>query len=145
VKKIIATGWLLLALLMGARVIEAKTVKSAKASANKVVVYYIHGHARCSNCIRIEAYAKEAVESGFVKELKSGRVEWKVVDYEDQGNKHFFTDYKLFTKSVVVSDVKKGKEIRFKNLEKVWQHLGDKAAFMAYVQAEVKAYLGEKK
>jgi hypothetical protein len=141
VKKITVAVSLVMGMLAGAYALEAKTPWAPGKMADKVVVYYFHGRARCSNCMKIEAYSKEAVEAGFADELKNGKVEWKVIDYEDKGNEHYFTDYKLFTKSVIVSGVKKGKETRWKNLQKVWQYLGDKQAFMAYVQAEVKACL----
>ncbi len=37
---------------------------------DKVVVYYFYGTARCDSCMKIEAYTKEAIESGFPEALK---------------------------------------------------------------------------
>jgi len=53
-------------------------------------------------------------------------------------------DYELYTKSVVLSETKNGKEVRWKNLDKVWTLLGDEAAFKKYVRDEVSAYLKSK-
>ncbi|MBK6403606.1 MAG: hypothetical protein IPF66_00370 [Holophagales bacterium] len=50
-------------------------------------------------------------------------------------------DYRLYTKSVVVSEVKDGKEVRWKNLDQVWQLLGSPDAFQEYVEREVRSYL----
>lgn len=137
-KKILAAVCFVLALQAGSHAFAGKALK---APARKVVVTYLHGDARCSNCLKIEAFSKEAMEKHFAREMKKGTVEWRVINFEEAGNEHYFTDYKLFTKSVVVTEVKDGKEIRFQNLEKVWQHLGDKAAFIKYVRAQVNGYL----
>lgn len=118
----------------------AKT-KSVPAPAGKLVVYYLHGHARCQSCLKIEAYTKEAVETGFAPELKSGKLEWKVLDIEDKGNGHYVTDYQLATKSVVLSRIKGGKEIAWKNLTKVWPLLGNKDEFEAYIRTETRQAL----
>jgi hypothetical protein len=50
-------------------------------------------------------------------------------------------DYQLYTKSVVLSDLAAGKELRWKNLPKVWELLNDEAGFVEYVQTETHAYL----
>lgn len=110
---------------------------------DKVIAYYFHGTRRCVSCRKIEAYSQEAIDSGFTEELKAGKLEWLVINTDESENEHFLKDYQLYTKSLVISDVKNGKQIRWKNLEKVWQLLPNKEAFMKYVQEEVHAYLGE--
>ena len=82
-----------------------------------------------------------AVESGFENELKNGLLEIKVVNVEESGNQHYAKDYKLYTKSVILSDTEKDKELRWKNLDKVWQLLRDDQKFIKYIQDEVKEYL----
>jgi hypothetical protein len=109
----------------------------------KVVVYYLHSTARCTNCLKIEAYTASAVTGGFGVPLSDGRLEWKVLNTDEPKNAHFIEDYELFTKSVVVSEVKDGKEARWKRLDKVWDLLDDRQAFEKYVKDEVKVFLGE--
>ena len=106
-----------------------------------LVVYYLHGHARCSSCLKIEAYTREAVEKGFAADLKKHKLEWRVLDIEDPGNKHFVKDYQLTTKSVVLSRVKGGKEIAWENLPKIWPLLNNKEEFQAYIQTEIRRAL----
>ncbi|MFH0792422.1 MAG: nitrophenyl compound nitroreductase subunit ArsF family protein [bacterium] len=110
-------------------------------SGGKVVVTYYHGFARCPSCLAIEAYTKEAVETGFPDALGSGRLEWRTVNCDEYGNEHFVYDYSLYTKSVVVSERLDEEEVRWKNLERVWELLSDREAFRAYIQSEVRAYL----
>ncbi len=112
-----------------------------KSEQKKLVVYYFHTTFRCHSCTMIEQFTKEAVESGFAEEIKKGLIEMKVINVEDKGNEHFVDDYKLYTKSVIISDVRNGKEVSWKNLEKVWQLLGDQNKFKEYIQTEIQTSL----
>lgn len=106
-----------------------------------VRAYYFHNDFRCSNCHKIEQYSREAIDKYFAKELASGELEYKVVNTDEKGNGHFAKDYKLYTKSLVISKIKGGKEVEYKNLEKVWNYLGNKEAFYNYVKEEVGKFL----
>lgn len=126
----------------------AKTDSVAKPAqdslSHKIVAYYFHGTRRCPSCMKIEAYSQEAVQTGFAEDLKSGKLEWRVVNTDDSPNEHYLKDYQLYTKSLVLSHIENGKETAWKNLEKVWEFLGDKEAFVKYVQDEVRLMAQEK-
>ena len=47
-----------------------------------------------------------------------------------------------YTKSVVIVDIRDGKQKQWKNLAKVWELLYDKDAFVNYVRDEINSYLG---
>lgn len=127
------------------RLVAAASVKPAAKPAPKVkrqvVASYFHGNFRCVSCKRIEAWTAETIKKDFAKDIKAGRLVWRVVNTDTKGNEHYKKDYQLYTKSVVLSDVKNGKETRWKNLERVWDLLHDEAAFKGYVHEEVAAYL----
>jgi hypothetical protein len=106
-----------------------------------VVAYYFHGNFRCQTCRKIEAFSGEAVKSGFPEDLKAGRLEWRVINVEEPGNEHFIQDYQLFSKSLVLVAKEGSKQTRWKNLQRVWTLVGDKDAFIQYVQVEIRAYL----
>ena len=114
---------------------------AAPAPARVVRVYYFHGNARCVSCRKIEALAAETVRAAFADEMKQGKVEWFVVNVEEAPNKHFIQDYKLYTKSLVVVDLVDGTQVRWKNLERIWELLREDEAFRQYVQGEVRSYL----
>ena len=131
-------------LIVGLFEVGAGFAGSAETSpANFVAVYYFHGNFRCVNCRNIEQYTKEAVEKYFQKELDAGTVAFKVINIETKGNEHFMNDYELYTKSVVLSLVKNGKEVRSNNLTKIWEYLRDKGAFHQYIKNEIEKYLKE--
>ena len=108
---------------------------------HSVIVYYFHGKFRCGTCKRIEKLTKEAVTESFADEIRTGLVEMKVINVDEKENSHFNKDYKLFTRSVVVSDIVNGKETQWKNLQKVWELVHNEAAFKKYIQNEIEAYL----
>jgi hypothetical protein len=110
--------------------------------AHKVIAYYFHTNTRCSTCIKIEQYSKEAIEKGFPEELKSGALE-KIVNYQNPENRHYMQDYKLVSKSLILVNLVNGKQTEWTNLKVVWQLAGCKDAFLNYVRREVRGYLAK--
>jgi hypothetical protein len=104
-------------------------------------VYYFHRTIRCPSCEKIEALAWKAVEVGFAGELATGKMQWRAINIDEPHNKHFEDDYRLQMQSVIVSEMRDGKETRWKNLEKVWDLLDDDTSFVRYVQDEIRAYV----
>jgi len=112
-------------------------------NAPEVIAYYFHTTYRCVSCKKIEAYSREAIETGFTKELENGTLKFESINIDESDNKHFVKDYQLYTKSLVICDMKDGKQVRWKNLIKVWELVGNKDEFFKYVQDEINAYLKE--
>jgi hypothetical protein len=112
-------------------------------AAHKVIAYYFHTNTRCSTCIKIEAYSKEAIEKGFPEEIKNGTLEMRIVNYERPDNRHFMQDYKLVSKSLILVNMVNGKQTEWTNLKLVWQLTGSKDAFLNYVRKEVRSYLSK--
>jgi hypothetical protein len=115
---------------------------AADVSADGVVAFYFHGNVRCATCKKIEAYADEAVHSGFPEALDEGALTWRVVNVDDEGNQHFIQDFQLVTRSVVLAEFRGGKVVRWQNLDKVWQLVRDKERFVDYIQDETIEFLG---
>ncbi|MGD9246139.1 MAG: nitrophenyl compound nitroreductase subunit ArsF family protein [Desulfobacterales bacterium] len=117
--------------------------KDAKISSEgaRIIVYYFHGTYRCPSCTKIEKWSYEAIKHSFLKELKEGRLLWKPVNVDKPENRHFVKEYSLFTKSLIITEVKGEKQTKWKNLDKVWQLLRDQEKFSAYVTQEVKNYM----
>lgn len=111
--------------------------------ADRVIAYYFYGKVRCATCRTLEAYAQEALQTGFPQALAEGRLEWRPVNVDTPENHHFVTDYQLAFRSVVLAEVHDGREQRWKNLDEIWKLVNDKGAYLTYVQGETRAYLGE--
>ena len=108
-----------------------------------VKVYYLHGNTRCPTCRAIEAYAHEAVRSGFAAELRTGEIAWEVVNYETPGNEHFIADYNIVAPNVVLVRFRDGRQIAWKGLPEVWKLTRDKGEFRAFVQTSLRAFFHE--
>ena len=132
---------LLLVIPAAVAVISATIAFAAESSSTKVIAYYFHGSFRCVTCTNMEKYSKEAIEANFKDALTSGKLEFKAVNVEDRGNEHFVDNYKLYTKSLILSLVKDGKEVKSKNLDKIWELARNKQKFIEYVTAEVGALM----
>ncbi|MDY6972939.1 MAG: nitrophenyl compound nitroreductase subunit ArsF family protein [Thermodesulfobacteriota bacterium] len=111
------------------------------AEGHRVIVYYFHGNNRCHTCRRIEQLTQQAVTESFAHEIEAGRVEMKVINVDEEVNRHFTEDYQLYTRSVVISDVVKGKERQWKNLQRVWELVRSDETFKKYIRDEIRAYL----
>lgn len=105
-----------------------------------VRVYYFHTTIRCHTCKKIEEYTKSALFSGFADEIRNGIITWHAINIEEPSNRHFVNDFKLFTKSVIVVDERKGKQIRWKNLDRIWELVGNKNGYTDYIRNEVKQF-----
>ena len=121
----------------------AQQLPAPQPGAHKVIAYYFHTNTRCSTCIKIEQYSKEAIEKGFPEELKNGTLEMRIVNYENPENRHFMQDYKLVSKSLILVNMVNGKQAEWTNLKVVWQLTGRKDAFLNYVRREVRNYLAK--
>jgi hypothetical protein len=131
---------MILALFLAVGTLPAVFAEAPK-PARTIVVTYFHTTMRCPTCHNIEEYAKEAVQCHFENELKSGAVTWRVINVEEPGNEHFVKDYQLYSKHLIVSEIKDGKEARWKDLKEIWTKVRDEAAFNEYVKTEVAAWL----
>ena len=118
------------------------TASAAKVTtATQLVVYYFSEGKECTTCEQIPLLARTALETQFPDELKSGAIVWCAIDVDEARNAHYIDEYGIYTKSIVLSRIENGKQTRWKNLDRVWDLVYDKPAFIEYVQQEVRADL----
>ena len=107
-------------------------------ASDTVNVYYFYGKPRCATCMKIENYTKSAVAS-----MNDKDVVFKGIDMDNSANSADVKKYKLFTKSVIISKVKNGKE-QWKNLDKIFLKAGNEQDFKKYIITEIKKLKGAK-
>ena len=107
----------------------------------KLIAYYFHGNRRCATCQKLEAYSFEALHDNFKPALEDSSIVWRVVNFEAEGNEHYVDDYKLFTQSLILSRVVDGKEVEWRNLDKIWKLVSDKEQYLSYVADEIRAFI----
>ncbi len=107
----------------------------------RTIAYYFHGSVRCYTCNLMEKYSKEAIGTNFKDALANGVLEFRSVNVEDPGNEHFVDDYGLYTKSLILSMEKDGKEVKSKSLDKIWEYARNRQRFVDYVTGEIAGFM----
>ncbi len=108
---------------------------------HKLIAYYFHRTQRCKTCLTIEAYAEDVLKDAFPEALKSGELEFRTVDLDEPANEHFVADYELAASSLVLVSFRAGKQKEWRNLQRVWELVGDELKFKAYVESETMPFL----
>ena len=121
----------------------AALVPAGGAGEPAYVVAYFHGNKRCNTCLTIEKYARNTVEEAFADELTSGRVAWRVLNYEEPENASFARDHEIAFQTLVVFEMDGTEPGRWKKLDKVWDEVGSEFSFYEYVQSEIRAFMNE--
>jgi hypothetical protein len=75
--------------------------------------------------------------------LRSGRLNWRVINFETPANKHFVQDYRLTTSTVVVTRREGGRDVEWQRLDAVWDHLYEGPAMRAYLKEHIAALTGK--
>jgi len=109
-----------------------------------IVVTYFHTNKRCKSCKLIESMSHDILTKDFKDQLADGRIEWRTVNVSKSENKHFVDKYELYAQSVVISELIGGREVRWSNLDQVWQLLRKPDEFYTYIRTEVQTFLDGK-
>lgn len=128
-------------LLIAIFLLPSRVFPDEKSGSAVYIATYFFTSVRCPSCLSIEKLTSETIQAEFARELGSGVLKWRTVNVERAGNFHYVKDYNLYTKSVIISQVVDGKEVRWKNLVKVWELLRNEGKFKKYVKDEVTSFM----
>lgn len=115
-----------------------------KEEGSKVVAYYFHGNVRCPTCMKLEEYSGEAVNQGFSESISKGDLEFRSINVDEEANSHFIKDYGLVSRSLVLSKLDNGKEVKWKNLDQIWTLVRSHDKFIEYVRDETRKMMEDK-
>ena len=118
---------------------EAESSQATKTA--DLIVYYFHGNMRCVSCNKIENFTANTLQARFTEQLKSGSIDWRVVNTDEPANAHFIQDFEITSKTVVLVSFKDGKQLEYKRLDGVWNHLDDAEVFGNYIAEGVNSML----
>ena len=102
-----------------------------------VIVYYFHRTDRCPTCQAIETQASEVVQSNYAAELDSGRMAWKVLNYEKPGGRQLALEFGVDKPVVVLTRMKDGQVVDKRLLNRVWALYDEPSAFAEFVRSEI--------
>ncbi|MFP4497441.1 MAG: nitrophenyl compound nitroreductase subunit ArsF family protein [Vulcanimicrobiota bacterium] len=112
--------------------------------ADNYILYYFCGDKRCPTCIKIENLTDKTVKEEFADDLETGKLEWKIVNYDKEQNLHFKEDYKLEYQTLVIVGFKDGKQGEWKILPRIWELVHNEQEFGSYVSSEIKNFMADK-
>ncbi|TWU38207.1 nitrophenyl compound nitroreductase subunit ArsF family protein [Novipirellula artificiosorum] len=108
-----------------------------------LVVYYFYSNTRCTTCRAIEAQTEETVRSDFAEELRSGKVTWKTLNYEQDRNADLASQFEIIMPVVVLARFENGAMVDWSRLDQVWGLVSDKPAFAEMIRDAVNKMLSE--
>lgn len=114
-------------------------VSAAEPVQSGVELAYFEYGARCPTCIRMETWTKEAIEKNFSTQLEEGKLAFRAVP-ADKGTAN---KYELTTKSLIMRYFLNGKEMRWENLDRIWDLSGNEREFKEYVTQSIRKALQE--
>ena len=131
-----------LAVVVTAMLVSMSTgpASAAEVKGDRVVAMYFHRTQRCPTCLKMGSYSEEAVKSAFAEQIKNGTVAFYYVDFQDQKNAALTKGYNVTGPALIVAKIAGNKVAEFRNLKDIWAKVGDKQAFIKYVQSSVAAY-----
>lgn len=137
---IVAASVVWLALPRGTKTDASSASDSAPA---EYVAHYFHRTARCYTCLKIEHFAHDVIFRDFAGQLKEGKLLFLPTNVEASGNEHFVKDYELVSQALVLVKYDGTRVERSRDLDRIWDLVGDSARFDQYIHDEVATFLGQ--
>ncbi len=107
-------------------------------TADGLIVYYFHSSTRCPTCRAIESQSRDVVRNEFAEPLASGRMAWKMLNYEDPSVAELAREFDVQVPVVVVARTQGGQITEFDRLDQVWNLWDDPPAFSKYVEGAIR-------
>jgi hypothetical protein len=104
-----------------------------------LIVVNFHGVTRCNSCKAISKATQTVVENEYSDALNSGDLKWRVLNFDEPASRHFVKDYGIVSSTVVLVRRENGKDIEWRRLDAVWDHLFDDPAMKSYLKEEIAA------
>ena len=106
-------------------------------------VYFFYNDIYCSTCEKLENYALSTIQADYAGELSSGMLQWRTLDMRTSENKHYIEEFSLYSKSIVLVAFENQTITRFKNLEGIWDKVGEEMEYRSYIRENLKTFMQE--
>ena len=83
---------------------ENKSQIGIEPSSSRIEVIYFFGKQRCSSCVAMEKFAKEAVDSAFADKTKDGTIIFKTVDITTPEGERLADMFEVSSSSLYIVD-----------------------------------------
>ena len=110
-----------------------------------VLVLQFHRLQRCKFCNDMEAHTQAALNTYFADELRNQTIAFRQLNMDLLRFENLRKKYDLFTSTLVLIELKAGKESRWKIVTDAWYLTDKKAEFMKMFQSELNTFRSEHK
>jgi hypothetical protein len=107
----------------------------------KLIVYYLHSNDRCPTCRWIESTTDEIVHAEYADELESGRITWKVANYDKPAYEHLDNEFGLALPSVVLVRSLDRDVVEFESLPEARTYEGKDSEYSEFLCEKIDAML----
>lgn len=109
-------------------------------NADRIEVVNFHATQRCLSCETLGKLSEKTIKERFADEIANGKIIFKSINGELRENIEIVNLYKASGSSLYINAIKDGKDHIVQNI-KVWQYLSDEAAFMNYLEKQLRLLL----
>lgn len=102
-----------------------------------VKLVYFHATMRCEGCIKVEAAINRAMNKVFAKEIKSGKVVFESIDFQDDKNAALAKQFNVEEQTLIAMKMKNGKVAKSTNMKDFWNKCDKDEDIEKYVRTEV--------
>jgi len=106
-----------------------------------VKVFYFHGPIRCHTCLQIENEIKMTLNQKFDKEMKNKKIVFECIDYVSDTTNNYEKQYNLENQALIIAKFENNKQVKWKNLDKIWKFTGNFDKMSRYISNEINDYL----
>lgn len=107
---------------------------------DQVKVVYFHRANRCHSCTTIEQAARNAIETDFADQLRTGELAFQVLNVEDRANSATVERYGAHTSSLFINTVQDGRD-HIEEVTDAWLVVNDSEALASLIKSEIQEHL----
>ena len=135
-RRIVITSLILCIVCCGVFIsgVTAAETNSTPAGAVQVEVYHFHPVNGCYTCTTIGAYAEELINTSYQTELKSKKIIFDHINFQDPKNAEQVKNFGVTGSSLMIGVTDATGFHKEENV-KVWYKVGKKDEFMTYLKA----------
>jgi hypothetical protein len=116
----------------------------ASANGNQTLVLLFHYHKRCYQCLNMEKFSREVLETDFQREMKNDRIAFKLIDMDLRENRQTVREFGFISPMIVLVDLEKDKENKIRVIGDAWKFFDDEQKFKTLLREELDQFKVEK-
>lgn len=116
--------------------VEVKEIVENDIKAEKIEIILFHSTNRCYSCNKMEELVKKTLEERFKRDLDSGRIVFKEVNWEQPENSQLVSKYKVTGLSVFINEIENWTD-NIKEETALWRLLEDEEKFKNYLSDKI--------